>query len=232
MKVKTITIISVIVLLILALTFTAFARGKNQNLVKIQLDSNTYKKVEPAIKNLYDSLKNLINKEVSAGIITSYYAQSINANLDNAYNQITKTKTIYLPFFGGFGPRGPRGIPAFGGQQNPQSGQGPQNNQGGQYGNPAAGAPGYGQGFGQMYQNQLTEQQLQSLKSLTPEVLKVVDAESNFAKSLKEAGILTDLQYSTYVKRLENVKQLLNQVPMIHYGIMQFFILAGYEFNG
>lgn len=231
MKIRTLTIISVIFILVIALTFTAFSRGRANNGIKIQLDANTYKKVEPSIKNLYESLKNLVNKEVSAGIISKYYAESILKNLDEAYSLVSKTKTLYLPFFGAMGLRGPKGQPQFGGQGNPPAGQGPQNNQGGQSGNPPPSAPGFGQGFGQMSQYQLTEQQLQAIKSITPEVLKVIDAESNFGKTLKDNGIITDLQFSSYLQRLESIKQNINQFPLIHYGLMQFFMLTGYNYN-
>jgi len=232
MKRKTLTIFTILLVLVLALTFTAFARGRGNNQVKIQLDSNSFKKVEPAIKNLYDSLKNLVNKEVSSGIISSYYAESIIKNLDAAYSQIIKTKTLYLPFMTGIGFRGPKGQMPFAGQPNQQPGQGPQNNQGQpNQGNPPAGAPGFGQGFGPMYQNQLTDAQIQALKSITPDVLKVVDAEISFGKALKDAGVLTDLQLSSYLSRLENVKTAINQFPMIHYGIMQFYMMAGLVYN-
>lgn len=229
MKTKTLTIIFVILILVAALTLTAFARGRGSNQLKIQLDSNSFKKIEPAIKNLYDSLKNLVNKEVSAGLISSYYAQSIISNLDAAYSQINKTKIIYLPFFSGMGFRGPKGMGPF-------NMQGPQNNQqpAGQ-GNPPAGAPGYGQSFGQgnfgLNQNQLSAEQMQALKNIIPDVMKVIDAETNFGKALKDAGIITELQLSTYLSRLDQVKQNVNQFPMIHYGIMQFLMIAGYTIN-
>lgn len=225
MKIKTITFISLILILVLGLTFTAFSRGRNRNLVKIQLDSNTYEKVEPAIKNLYESLKNLVNKEVSVGIISNYYGQNLISSLDSAYAQISKTKTIYLSYLLGFGPRGPKSFVSPAGQPNQMPWQGPQNNQGGQAGNPPFG---YGQGSGLNYQNQLTEAQINAIKSITGEVLKVVDAETNLFKTLKDAAIITDFQLSTYLQRLDFIKQNLNQFPLIHYGIMKFIMLAGF----
>ncbi|MCR4422113.1 MAG: hypothetical protein NUV32_06555 [Exilispira sp.] len=232
MKRKTLTVISIVLILVLAITFTAFARGRGSNQVKIQLDTNSYKKVEPAIKNLYESLKNLISKEVSSGIISNYYAESIIKNIDAAYSQIMKTKTIYLPFFGGMGFKGPKNQPPFAGQSNQPSGQGPQNNQGQpNQGNPPAGAPGFGQGFGPMYQNQLTDAQIQAFKSLTPDVLKVIDAEISLGKALKDGGIITDLQLSSYLSRLEYIKTRLTQFPMVHYGIMSFLMMAGFNYN-
>lgn len=228
MKIKTITFISVILILFLGLTFTAFSAGRNRNLVKIQLDSNAYEKVEPAIKNFYESLKNLVNKEVSAGIISNYYGQNLISNLDSAYSQISKTKTIYLSYLLGFGPRGPKGFNPPAGQSNQMPGNGPQNNQGWQAGNPPCG---YGQGFGLNYQNQLTKAQINAIKSITGEVLKVVDAETNFLKTLKDAAIITDFQLSTYLQRLDYIKQNLNQFPLIHYGIMKFMMLAGFISN-
>jgi len=216
MKVKTVTIFSVILILIIALTFTAFARGRGSNLMKIQLDNNAYKKIEATIDNLYNSIKNLVNKEVSAGIITSYYADSIIKNIDSAYSQIKKTKIIYLPFFGVFGPRGPKG-------QMQMPGQGPQN-QAGQPTNTPYGPMGFGQ-------NQFSQQQIETFKTLIPEVTKVMDAELAFGKALKDAGIITDLQLTAYTSRIEQIKKYINQVPLIHYGIMQFFMLAGYNPN-
>lgn len=227
MKKKTVSIISIILVFVIALSLFAFARGRGGNFVKIQLDSNTYKKIEPSIKNLYDSLKSLINKEVTAGIISKYYAENIIKNLDEAYSQINKTKTIYLPLFAdlGFGPKGPRANPPM---NNPQN-QGPAGNQQGQ--NPSQGQ-GYGQGFGPGFgfnTGKLTDTQIQAIKSITPEVLKVIDAELNLAKALKDAGILTDLQYSSYIQRLDIVKQATTNFPLIHYGLIQFFKLAGFE---
>ncbi len=215
MKVKTITIISVIFILLLTLSFTAFSRGRGTNLLKIELDSNTYKKVEPSITNLYNSIKNLIEKEVSAGIMTKYYSDTLLKDLDNAYEKIKKTKVIYLPLFGGMGPKGPN-------WQN-QS-QGPQNNQGGPMGNQQGGPMGYGQ-------NQFSQQQLDAAKKLIPEITKVIDAELDFGKALKDAGIITDLQFAAYSTRIDRIKQAVNQFPLLHYGLMQFFMIAGYEPN-
>ncbi len=216
MKKKTFLVISVIFVLIFAFTFFAFARGKGPNLTKIQLDANTFKKIEPAINNLYSSIKNLINKEVSAGIMTNYFSDNLIKNLDAAYAQIEKTRTIYLPIYGGRGLFN-AGFGLYGQKQNQ-----PQQNQ-------PAGNPPYGpKGFGY---NQLNQQQLQSIKNLTPEILKVIDAELAFGKALKDAGVITDLQFTVYSSRIEQIKQSFEQYPLLHYGLMQFFMIAGYNPN-
>jgi len=222
------------ILLVLGLTSVSFARGKGQNnFVKIQVEPKDWKVVEPALKNYYEALKELVTANLNAGFISEYYAKSTIDMLTQAYQTAVKTKTIYLSPFGfgpgmGFGPKGHMGFnqpqnPAGQTQQGPQQGfQGQQNPQGQQNLPPA------GPGF---VNPNLTEQQKAALKSVNPFIIKVIDSQINLYKSFKDVKIITDTQYSNIIERLNELKKVVeqNQLPLINHGIMQFLMLCGYN---
>jgi hypothetical protein len=234
MNMRKLILFGIAILLVLGLTSVSFARGKGQNnFVKIQVDAKDWKVVEPALKNYYEALKELVTANLNAGFISEYYAKSTIDMLTQAYQKAVKTKTIYLPPFGfgpgmGFGPKGHMGFnqpqnPAGQPQQGPQQGSQGQQNPQGQQNLPPAG-PGF-------VNPNLTEQQKAALKSVNPFIIKVIDSQINLYKSFKDVKIITDTQYSNIIERLNELKKVVeqNQLPLINHGIMQFLMLCGYN---
>jgi len=169
-----------------------FSATKGRNKEGYTLKPADFNKIEKALQNYVDALKNYYQELKSKDIISVYQFEYINKQIDEAYNKIKKTKTIYLPmgnfmkFMYGRNNNNPRA-------KRPGA---PQGQQGSPQGNPQAPQAGQQNQQGAQIQNQIFNQirNLFKFSDFEKSMTNIYNAYNNLVDAFLSIGLITKYQ--------------------------------------